>query len=193
MAENLERAAAPRIRENHPAIRRALDEAELREALRHRRDRRRAHAHARRERGRRHALALGLDGVDRLQVVLDGDGELGRLGFRGHRLRVHSVSDLDMAKLSRRKLLAAAAPLAAAPIVGKLALDGSAEASGHDHSSHSHTRTPATHSPSALGHAAMIGDEVPAVGGPRDLDALLYPPKALAYKPGRVREYELVA
>ena len=30
--------------------------------------------------------------------------------------------------LTRRKLLAAAAPLAAVPIVGKLALDGSAEA-----------------------------------------------------------------
>ena len=28
-----------------------------------------------------------------------------------------------------------------------------------------------------IGHAAMVGAEVPAVGGPRDLDALLYPPR----------------
>ena len=44
-----------------------------------------------------------------------------------------------------------------------------------------------------MGHAAMIGDEVPAVGGPNDLDALLYPPPALPYEPGRVREYTLTA
>jgi FtsP/CotA-like multicopper oxidase with cupredoxin domain len=44
-----------------------------------------------------------------------------------------------------------------------------------------------------LGHAAMIGDQVPAPGGPNDLDALLKPPPALAYEPGRVREYEIVA
>ena len=36
----------------------------------------------------------------------------------------------------------------------------------------------------------MIGAEVPAVGGPNDLDALLYPPPALPYRPGRVREYD---
>ena len=39
----------------------------------------------------------------------------------------------------------------------------------------------------------MIGDGAPAVGGPNDLDALLYPPPALPYQPGRVREYTLVA
>ena len=39
----------------------------------------------------------------------------------------------------------------------------------------------------------MIGDEAPAVGGPNDLDALLYPPRALPYERGRVREYTLVA
>jgi FtsP/CotA-like multicopper oxidase with cupredoxin domain len=39
----------------------------------------------------------------------------------------------------------------------------------------------------------MIGENVPAVGGPRDLDALLLPPPALPHRPGRVREYELVA
>ena len=45
-----------------------------------------------------------------------------------------------------------------------------------------------------MGHAAMINSQTaPAVGGPNDLDALLYPPPALPYQPGRVREYTLVA
>jgi len=96
-------------------------------------------------------------------------------------------------RLTRRKLLAAAAPLAAAPLVGKLALDGQAEAGGHDHSSHSHTRVPASHVQGTMGHAAMVREEAPAVGGAHDLDAILYPPPALPYKPGRVREYALTA
>ena len=98
-------------------------------------------------------------------------------------------------KLTRGKLLVAAAPLAVAPIVGKLALGESAEAgSGHDHASHAESRTPTTHiHGAAQGHAAMIGEEAPAVGGPNDLDALLYPPRALPYERGRVREYTLVA
>lgn len=85
-------------------------------------------------------------------------------------------------RLTRRRLLAAAAPLAAAPLVGRFALDAGAGAAGAGHAGHA-----------ALGHAAMIGEAVPAVGGPRDLDALLYPPPALPYEPGRVREYRLVA
>ena len=44
-----------------------------------------------------------------------------------------------------------------------------------------------------MGHAAMIGADVPAVGGPNDLDELLYPPRALPYEPGRVREYAITA
>ena len=44
-----------------------------------------------------------------------------------------------------------------------------------------------------MGHAAMIGAGAPAVGGPHDLDALLHPPPALPYSPGRVREYTLTA
>jgi FtsP/CotA-like multicopper oxidase with cupredoxin domain len=44
-----------------------------------------------------------------------------------------------------------------------------------------------------MGHAAMIGGHAPAVGGPADLDQLLYPPPALPYKPGRVREYSMRA
>ena len=90
-------------------------------------------------------------------------------------------------KITRGRLLAAAAPLAAAPLVGKLVLGGDAAASGHRMlSSHEHADM-------AMGHAAMIGPGVPAVGGPRDLDALLHPPPALPHQPGRVREYTLTA
>jgi FtsP/CotA-like multicopper oxidase with cupredoxin domain len=96
-------------------------------------------------------------------------------------------------RLTRGKLLAAAAPLAAAPFVGKLALDAQAQAGTHNHSGHAQMRTPASHVHGATGHAAMVGEEAPAVGGPNDLDALLYPPPALPYKPGRVREYTLTA
>ncbi len=39
----------------------------------------------------------------------------------------------------------------------------------------------------------MIGAGAPAVGGPRDLDALLHPPPALPYSRGRVREFRLTA
>ena len=49
------------------------------------------------------------------------------------------------------------------------------------------------HGKAAMGHAAMIGPGTPAVGAQGDLDALLYPPPALPYKPGRVREYTLTA
>lgn len=85
-------------------------------------------------------------------------------------------------RLTRRRLLAAAAPLVAAPLVGRLALEDGAGAAGSSHGSHA-----------AMGHASMIGESVPAVGGPRDLDALLYPPPALPHEPGRVREYTLAA
>ena len=97
---------------------------------------------------------------------------------------VHFALKLGMAKhhLTRRRLLAAAAPLAAAPIAARYVLDAPAEAAGADHATHA-----------AMGHAAMIHEGAPAVGGPNDLDALLYPPKALPYEPGRVREYTLTA
>jgi FtsP/CotA-like multicopper oxidase with cupredoxin domain len=45
----------------------------------------------------------------------------------------------------------------------------------------------------SVGHAAMIGSQVPAPGGPHDLDELLRPPPALPHRPGRVREYTLAA
>ena len=80
---------------------------------------------------------------------------------------------------SRRALLAAAAPIAAAPIAAKLALGermAAAASPDHDHAAH------AAASPDHMvaGHAAMIGEGAPAVGGPHDLDALLYPPPPLA-------------
>jgi FtsP/CotA-like multicopper oxidase with cupredoxin domain len=92
-----------------------------------------------------------------------------------------------MAKFTRGRLLAGAAPLVAAPVLGKLALDGNADAA-----------TPRTlqghvHDHSAMGHAAMIGGDAPAVGGPDDLDELLYPPPTLPHQPGRVREYTMRA
>jgi FtsP/CotA-like multicopper oxidase with cupredoxin domain len=96
-----------------------------------------------------------------------------------------------MPKLTRRRLLCATAPLAAAPLGMKLVLDDQADAGGHKHEAH---RSTASHEGSAaMGHAAMIGDGAPAVGGPNDLDALLYPPPARRHVPGRVREYTLVA
>jgi manganese oxidase len=87
-------------------------------------------------------------------------------------------------RLTRRTLIAGAAPLVAAGPLAKLAFgedDRLATHLGHEHVE------------SNLGHAAMIGPEVPAVGGARDLDALTYPPPAMPHEPGRVREYELVA
>ena len=85
-------------------------------------------------------------------------------------------------RLSRRKLLIGAAPLVAAPALGKLVLDGDAAAADHP-----------GHESQPLSHAAMIGEAAPAVGGPHDLDALLYPPPALPHKPGRLRQYTLAA
>jgi FtsP/CotA-like multicopper oxidase with cupredoxin domain len=100
---------------------------------------------------------------------------------------------MTKSRLTRGKLLAAAAPLAAAPLVGKFALEADAASSGHDHSSPPEGRSPQNHIHGPIGHAAMVGEEAPAVGGPNDLDALLYPPPALPYRPGRVREYNLIA
>jgi len=85
---------------------------------------------------------------------------------------------MPKSRLSRRKLLAGAAPLVAAPTLAKLGLDGNAEAAEHDHAH--------------AGHAAMVGEGAPAVGGPNDLDALLYPPPQ-ARRAGGVVDYELVA
>ena len=91
-----------------------------------------------------------------------------------------------MPKLTRGRLLAGAAPLLAAPFIGKLALDEDATAAERQLQDHARNHR-------SLGHAAMIGENAPAVGGPNDLDALLYPPPALPHQPGRIREYTLRA
>jgi FtsP/CotA-like multicopper oxidase with cupredoxin domain len=85
-------------------------------------------------------------------------------------------------KLSRRSLLCALPPFVAA---GPFALVGSRAAAAVQQHPH-HERT-------AVGHAAMVGMETPAPGGPRDLESLLTPPPALPHAPGRVREYTLTA
>jgi FtsP/CotA-like multicopper oxidase with cupredoxin domain len=93
---------------------------------------------------------------------------------------------LDLAnRFTRRRLIAGAAPLVAAGPLAKLAL-----ADGNDPADHTASGPGHMH---ASGHAAMIGAETPAAGGPDDLDALLYPPPPLAHRPGRLREYVLTA
>src|ERR687887_2579929 len=89
-------------------------------------------------------------------------------------------------RVTRRQLLATAAPAVAAAPLAKLALSEG---------------TPAPHGDmamgamghAAMGHAAMVGTEVRAPGGANDLAALLYPPQPLPHRPGRVREYALAA
>jgi FtsP/CotA-like multicopper oxidase with cupredoxin domain len=87
-------------------------------------------------------------------------------------------------KVTRRQLLVAAAPAAAALPLAKLALDEASAAppTGHEGMAMD-----------GVSHAAMIGADVPAPGGPNERNALLHPPLALARKPGRVREYSLLA
>ena len=88
-------------------------------------------------------------------------------------------------KFSRRRLLAGAVPLVAAGPLAKLAFaEGSQPEQLPSHAGRGHA---------ALGHASMVGAEVPAPGGPNDLDRLLEPPAVLSHQPGRVREYKLVA
>jgi DNA repair protein RecO (recombination protein O) len=98
------------VRERNSPVGQTLDEPELGESLRHRRGGRRAHTHPLRERRCRDALARGLEDVDRLQVVLDGDREIRALTWHLEDLRLHSDPELDMAKtrLTRGKLLAVA-------------------------------------------------------------------------------------
>src|SRR5215207_5459258 len=86
-------------------------------------------------------------------------------------------------------MLAGAAPvIAALPMAGMAA----APAFGGGGGRAGATATASDDHP-AHGHAAMIGAEVPAPGGPRDLDALLTPPPALPHSPGRVRRYAISA
>jgi FtsP/CotA-like multicopper oxidase with cupredoxin domain len=89
-------------------------------------------------------------------------------------------------RLSRKSLIAGAAPLVAAVPAARWVQ--SSQASSGDHLA-THLGKDRPH----VGHAAMIGDEVPAPGGPTATDALLLPPKALPHQPGRVRTYALTA
>jgi FtsP/CotA-like multicopper oxidase with cupredoxin domain len=87
--------------------------------------------------------------------------------------------------VTRRQLLAGAVPVVASVPLVRLATERDQP-----------TRHPATHGGPdhpAMGHAAMIGGDVPAPGGPNALDSLLNPPPALAHEPGRVRAYTLTA
>jgi FtsP/CotA-like multicopper oxidase with cupredoxin domain len=86
-------------------------------------------------------------------------------------------------RVSRRALIGGAVPLVAAGPLAKLAFGGEEQREA-SHAGHNHPH---------LGHAAMIGAEVPAPGGPNDLDDLLYPPPALPAQRGRVREYTVRA
>ena len=86
-------------------------------------------------------------------------------------------------RLSRKQLIAGAAPVVAGiPLAARFATSSSAG-----------TGKEAAHIHGSAGHAAMIGDAVPAPGGPNELDHLLTPPPALPHQPGRVREYTLTA
>lgn len=96
-----------------------------------------------------------------------------------------------MPKLTRKQLLALGAPLAVVPVAGKVVLALDDETA--DRVTHRHAVSSSPAAGAAAGHAAMIGEGTPAVGGPNDLDGLLYPPPALPHEPGRVREYTLVA
>jgi len=102
---------------------------------------------------------------------------------------------MPKSRLTRRQLLAAAAPVVAAGPLAKLAFaegDRNEPAPGHEGTAHAAMDHAAMgHDP--IGHAAMIGSAVPAPGGPNDLDVLLYPPPLLSHEPGRVREYTLTA
>jgi FtsP/CotA-like multicopper oxidase with cupredoxin domain len=93
-----------------------------------------------------------------------------------------------MPKFTRRRLIATAAPLVAAGPFVKTALadESSSALRSATHEGHDHVHA-------ISGHAAMIGDQVPAPDRNPAVDALLTPPPALAHKPGRAREYELVA
>ena len=87
--------------------------------------------------------------------------------------------------LTRKQILAGSIPLVAAAPLAKLAWPSTAH--GESSATHLGRKHP------DLGHAAMIGPEAPAPGGPHAQDAVLIPPPALPHEPGRIREYDLIA
>ena len=96
-------------------------------------------------------------------------------------------------RFTRRGLLAAAAPIAAAPLVGKLAFgDGRARRPGHDHAAH---RTLGA-APSARGDGPRGDDRRGRARGrraARPRRAALPAAARCPPSPGRVREYTLTA
>ena len=95
---------------------------------------------------------------------------------------------MPKSRVTRRALIAGAAPLVAAAPLTKLALAGTGDAGGHEHLA-SHLG----HDHAAMGHAAMVGADVPAVGGPHDLDELLLTRRPAPLGKGEAREYTLRA
>jgi FtsP/CotA-like multicopper oxidase with cupredoxin domain len=89
-------------------------------------------------------------------------------------------------RLSRKTLLAGAAPLVAAVPAARWVQASQA-------SSPEHLATHLDQARPFVGHAAMIGTDVPAPGAPNATDRLLYAPEALPHQPGRIREYTLTA
>ena len=89
-----------------------------------------------------------------------------------------------MTKFSRKRLLVGAAPLVAAGPLARVAFADAEHSATHEGHDHVHE---------AVGHAAMIGEQAPSIERSAAIDALLTPPPALPHRPGRVREYELVA
>ena len=93
---------------------------------------------------------------------------------------------MNKKQFTRRQVLIGAAPVVAAiPMAGMATLPALGDASA--------ARAADTDAAAHGGHAAMIGAQAPAPGGPADLDALLIPPPALPYAPGRVRRYTVAA
>jgi manganese oxidase len=92
---------------------------------------------------------------------------------------------MSKSKVTRRQLLAGAGPVVVAGPLCTLAGNSPILASNRE-ATHLHGHT-------AAGHAAMIGEAVPAPGGAHDLDDLLLPPPPLPHQPGRLREYTLAA
>jgi FtsP/CotA-like multicopper oxidase with cupredoxin domain len=85
----------------------------------------------------------------------------------------------NRSRLTRRQLIVGGAPVVASVPLAGIALAGQREAA--------HLGRDRPH----LGHAAMIGESVPAPDRNPELDALLTPPPPLPHEPGRVREYVL--
>ena len=95
---------------------------------------------------------------------------------------------MTRSRLTRRQLLVAAGPaVVAVPLIGLASASAAQGDETHDHGAHEGTEE------GGFGHASMVGEEVPAVGGPDDLNALLHPPPPLPHQPGRVRDYEITA